>query len=383
MGRRSRKSKRRMNSMFMALLLTAILLIMSTYAWFTANRVVTINGITAKVTVAEGLQISLDGEHWSNSITADAATLAALGTASKAGQTNIPVNNWIWPSELKPVSTDGTLDAGIPVFKEGAISTDGKQLSSIAQVTPNYSASVTGSAEETAKGEKLIVFDVYLRNTSGQTGTDTFQLGSGSSVAITTKTKDGNTIGVQGTGLEFSSRVGVLLYGNTVPTSAQSQYDICNLGVGASKFTIWEPNYASHIPDTVSMDSRLNNDSDQYMTRAIKRTSTADPITDVTLNTDTANLSPVKTTFTTVASLTSDVNLLDVNTGTVSVDDTTGQATASGQTPLTLARNAVSRAKIYIWLEGQDPDCNDYASAGGGLDFVLKFTKPAPQQGNG
>ena len=60
MGRRSRKSKRRLNSLFMTLLLTAVLLIMSTYAWFSANRIVEITGITAKVSAAEGLQISLD-----------------------------------------------------------------------------------------------------------------------------------------------------------------------------------------------------------------------------------------------------------------------------------------------------------------------------------
>ena len=42
MGRRSRKSKRRMNSLFLTLVLTAIMLIMSTYAWFSANRQVEI-----------------------------------------------------------------------------------------------------------------------------------------------------------------------------------------------------------------------------------------------------------------------------------------------------------------------------------------------------
>ena len=80
MGRRSRKSKRRMNSLFMALLLTAVMLIMSTYAWFSANRVVTIDGITAKVSAAEGLQISLDGSSWSSSVTVNSTTLAAAAS---------------------------------------------------------------------------------------------------------------------------------------------------------------------------------------------------------------------------------------------------------------------------------------------------------------
>ena len=369
MGRRSRKSKRRMNSMFMALLLTAILLIMSTYAWFTANRVVTINGITAKVTVAEGLQISLDGQNWSNSITADVPTLAALGTTTSTdGQNTRSINEWIWPSELKPVSSDGTLaDTGLPVFKDGSISTDGVILRSIGTVTPNYSATVnTVEGVAKSKGEKLIVFDVYLRNTSGSTGTDDFQLGTGSSVAVLSQS-DG---GVQGTGLENSSRVGVLLYGGYVSTSAQNQYDICNIAVTGSKFTIWEPNYTSHISDTIAMDPRLDSNGDgSFQTRAIARTSNATEISDVidVNGNDNTNLKAVKTTYTEGGTTGSDVYFLDANQST--------------DTHITLQRNAVSKAKIFIWLEGQDPDCNDYASAGGGLQYVLKFTKPTTGQG--
>ena len=83
MRKRSRSSRRRMNSIFMTLLLTAVMLVMSTYAWFSSNRTVTISGITAKVTAAEGLQISLDGVTWGTSVTADASNLAtAAATAT-------------------------------------------------------------------------------------------------------------------------------------------------------------------------------------------------------------------------------------------------------------------------------------------------------------
>jgi len=372
MGRRSRKSKRKMNSLFMALLLSAILLIMSTYAWFTANRVVTINGITAKVTVAEGLQISLDGQNWSNSITANASVLNALGTVTKDNNT-INVNNWIWPSELKPVSCDGILNSNLPVFKDGNITTDGVTLNGITTVTPNYGATVTtdSTTGEISKGDKLIAFDVYLRNTSGQTGSDTFQLGTGSKVALLSS-DDG---GVEGTGLEYSSRVGVLLYGGNVSTSAQDQYNICNIAASGAKFAIWEPNYQLHISDTDAMDGRITGTTDPYLTYAVKSTQSAQNIENVLNNADTTNLSVVKTTYSTVANTTADMNLNDASTGTVE------GATVTGATALTLPRNAVSKATIYIWLEGQDPDCNDYASAGGGLQYVIKFTKPPQNNG--
>jgi len=365
---RSRKSKRRLNSVFMMLLLSAVLLIMSSYAWFTANRVVTINGISAKVTVAEGLQISLDGQNWSNSVTANPAILSAFGTATSTDGTNSTrINEWIWPSELKPVSTDATLTSGsLPTFKDGTVSTDGRSLSSIDVVTPNYAATPTVTdGVVTAKGEKLIVFDAYLRNTSGNTGSDDFQLAIGTGVSIFTQAEGG----VEGTGLENSSRVGVLLYGGQVSTAAQNQYAICSIPLTAegttSRFAIWEPNYTTHISDTVAMDPRLNTTSDAFQTRAIARNSHSDIADIIDLPGTSTDLVAVKTTHTDAATLDTDVDLLDANQST--------------DTVLTLPRNAVSRVKIYIWLEGQDPDCNDYASAGGGLNYILKFTKPPTQ----
>ena len=47
---------------------TAIMLITSTYAWFSTQRNVTLTGLTGEVNVAEGLQISLDAERWFNTI---------------------------------------------------------------------------------------------------------------------------------------------------------------------------------------------------------------------------------------------------------------------------------------------------------------------------
>lgn len=358
MGRRSRKSKRRVNSLLLPLLLTAIMLIMSTYAWFTANRVVTINGISAHVTVAEGLQISLDGENWSSSIDATPTTLGALGQLTGAGGT-ININNWQWPSDLVPVSTDGTLVDGLPLFKSGDISTDGLTLSNIGPYSPAYN---TGSTP--GSGTKLIIFDVYLRNTSATNNADTLQLGNGTKIEIDTEND-----GVLGTGLENSTRVGVLLYDNTVSTSAQDQYNICNLSVGTGKFAIWEPNHTAHISNTVEMDPRLNTNADAFVTRAIARstgTSIAD-VVDVEEN-DTTNLKEVLTTTTATGLLNSDVTLKDANV-------------AGGSGTLTLTKNAVSKVKLYIWLEGQDPDCNDFASAGGQVKYTIKFTKPNAQSG--
>ena len=39
--------------------------------------------------------------------------------------------------------------------------------------------------------------------------------------------------------------------------------------------------------------------------------------------------------------------------------------------------NKISKVRVYIWLEGQDPDCVDLASTGDKLNIDLKLTKDA------
>ena len=44
---------------------------------------------------------------------------------------------------------------------------------------------------------------------------------------------------------------------------------------------------------------------------------------------------------------------------------------------ITLPGNAISKARVYIWLEGQDPDCQDTASTGKSFDLQINLSKPA------
>jgi len=347
MGRRSRKSKRRMNSLFMALLLTAVMLIMSTYAWFSANRVVTIDGITAKVSAAEGLQISLDGSSWSSSVTVNSTTLAAAAS----------YNNYVLPEELHPVSTTGATSSAEISFFDGQVSADG--------------ATLNNAAAATAAG-KFIVFDAYLKNSSSLTE-DNLQLGMNSLVRIGTTTgKEGQS----GTGLEFSVRTAFALYPNTAVFTA-SQSDIAAL-TGTPLVSIWEPNYNSHIAEVVQNDPRVENSAtSDFATLGLIQagSGTISGINGTTNNSYMANYTSIRTPGT----VTADVPLTDV-TGTVTVTPgatgTPSTTAMTAGTQLKLAGNRISKVRVYIWLEGQDPDCIDTASTGKYLDFVINLTKP-------
>ena len=93
---RQKNSKRRLNSLILLVAFTAIMLIVSTYAWFSSQKNVTLTGLKGKVNVAEGLQISLDAEHWVNTINFDDFTQPADGSA--------------WT--VKPTSTSTYLGSG-------------------------------------------------------------------------------------------------------------------------------------------------------------------------------------------------------------------------------------------------------------------------------
>ena len=344
MGRRNRKSKRKVNSLLTMVVLTAILMVTSTYAWFSANREVSITGITAKVKAAEGLQISLDGETWGSTVVASKSALTALATANK--------NTMQFPDELIPVSTDGTITSGDMNFWYGDVSADGSYLDNVVAVSAT-------------SGGKYIAFDCYFKNASSQT-TDPFQFNAGTNVALTTGQSNAEDNGVADTGLENSVRAGLVLYDSTAPLSALGSA-VRALTAGTSpKAVIWEPNYNVHIAEVVTNDARIQAANSAFNTLTLTSASVQTKFEDIDVaaaadNTDLGT----PTTMQTAAALTAVQRLVAVD----------------GTTQLSLVGNAISKTRIYIWLEGQDPDCNDTASTGNSVSFVLNFTKPAVVSG--
>ena len=68
-----KRQKRSFRSQYLLILLliSAIVFISSTYAWFTTNRTVTVSTIDVHVQTVSGIQISVDGINWKSSITKD------------------------------------------------------------------------------------------------------------------------------------------------------------------------------------------------------------------------------------------------------------------------------------------------------------------------
>ena len=94
MKKRTKESKKRINSLILLIAFTMILMITSTYAWFSTQKDILLSNIEGTVNVAEGLEVSIDGKTWANEIKLTSEILGGL-------------RNGHVPEELTPVSTSG------------------------------------------------------------------------------------------------------------------------------------------------------------------------------------------------------------------------------------------------------------------------------------
>lgn len=425
---RQKNSKRRLNSLILLVAFTAIMLIVSTYAWFSSQKNVTLTGLKGKVNVAEGLQISLDAEHWVNTINFDDFTQPTDGSA--------------WT--VKPTSTTTYLGSGegvtfqTPRGADGGITnTTPKELlpaSTTAYAATNDGIGQTavnfyrGKNQETTKlmnDTKLLpedseagffAFDVFVMNTSAGTADDKLQLDSNADVT-------GNN---EATGVQNTSRVAFALYENNndardfTPTpgtdmtiSGSNNLTPANIVAGTSTskkikdVAIWEPNANKHtetivasLANSLKLEAADNTaygltadtntniskfaDGKALPTYALTSLSLPETIGDGT----TVHIADVYDWRTTTDSITTDAKGVKKQF-TLQTDDQTRAASvdlksvkkletdaAAADTTFTIKPNQYQKIRIYFWMEGQDPDCINAASLGGGLTLDIGISKP-------
>ena len=204
-------------------------------------------------------------------------------------------------------------------------------------------------------------------------------LANGSSIAINA------TEGQANTGLEFSVRSAIEFYSNTA-TFTDSQATINGKTFGTPQIAIWEPNYDQHISEIQQNDSRISNVQQAWNTLAMNNTSVGKNIQGinvaeaqigsalaVTLDANGNVLSDpagVAGTYMTVPSTIQTAGNLQADTPLYNVN-----GTGSDTYRINLAGNAITKARVYIWLEGQDPDCQDTASTGKAFDLKINLSK--------
>ena len=419
--KRTQKSQKRTKFLFLLIVLTAILSITATYAWFSTQRDVQIANLEVKIESAQNLQISLDGENWSQAVTiTDMKQL--YGTYEPAtGDTNTYYQakesqhrNYI-PTELLPVSSCGTVASGNLKFVTGKV--DGTTLKNItacseADITVG---ATTASKEANNADHPYLAFDIYLRNLSRRSG-ETYASADVNGTTITNDMvgtpKPGaydplmihessrvwieSGEGVADTGLENGIRMAFVPYWTTASLTADgTTVRTTTAAMGKEKASIWEPNDQAHTQYVVNTDGRgITSLTQAVETYPVNTEATFTGSTTINVNEEadgdgnivsTLKITrTIKTTYDAAATTLKYLVTPDTPDTITSAQYTTEQAKdtdAEAPYAISVVPNAISKVRVYLWLEGQDPDCVDLASTGKQVNATVKLEKPVYEAG--
>ncbi len=330
MEKRNSKKRKKSKKIFIAILMilfTGVILTASTYAWFTANKTVTVSEIDVNVTTSEGLQISTDASTWKTVISNDDIT----GVTYSGNTNQLPKET----ATIKPTSTIGEIDRATGFMKMFVGTVESND-------SGNYILTAEQSTEtkSTTTGD-FVVFDLF------------FQTNAAATIYLTSN----STVGSVGaaTGIQNASRVGFVVQGHAVVGSDAATIRALK-NDGSVPAVIWEPNNDVHTAAAVKHAADVYQISTQQAGapklayKGVKK--------DIS---KTANipLNSAETEY--FADVTPNISTT-----------VTGIPTTKYERVFDLEAG-VTKVRIYMWVEGQDVDCEDNAS-GGAVAYNLQFS---------
>ena len=353
--------KKRLKSLIILLFLTIVMLSTSTYAWFTANKSVTVDPIDVYVAASNGLQISTNASSWKTVVSNN-------DIKNPTGYTN---HKNMLSGTLVPVSTNGKADNGYLPFYLGTV--EGANISGTSTLALTATRTPTDATDPTDHTEKalatnassdFIAFDIFLR-LDGNTASPVY-LSDGSGVAVTVASPAN-----EDKGLQNAARYAFVQEGYATVTAVSQDPSGIRAAVasGTTNAVVIEPNADQHTAFGVA------NATDPY---------------GQTTNTGTGNAAlaykGVKAEISSPIALAQTSNANASATYFEAVPDlrTTTVAYTSGTIPRTGAsaenrlllftlQPGVTKFRVYMWIEGQDVDCENNAS-GAYLTYKIGFT---------
>ncbi len=325
------KQKRRVLLLLTMLFSTAVFLSTATYAWFTANRTVSISSIQVNVEAQGGIQVSADGISWRSII--DVEELRDIADTYESSVNQIP-------EVLEPVSTIGNMnEEGRMEMFYGVVETN---------TGGNYILTTT-QFEETRNNPngRFIAFDLFFRLD-----------GSAPEQLYLTPNSGVSTPDATDTGIKNATRVAFVNLGTTAIGSSTNDIQSLNAGEGASVY-IWEPNYNSHTAAAIAHASNTYGLTVDGVS-AVPYSGVHSEITtedDVLVGDATeANYSQFFT---------------DVTPDYLTEED------FSDYVPVFNLSEGITKMRLYLWIEGQDIDTENTASGGNAIFDIQLTIDPA------
>ena len=424
------KRNRRTRNLVMVTSLSAVVLIASTYAWFTGLQSVSVEPFTVEISSADSLELSLNGELWSDTLTLTKDNILNNGDigSDKIAQKAYSTNTNNWPINQAPGTSgdEGQRFGLVPISTIGAMNTATSRMimyekSSMTTTPGGYRLLAStvdndkSALEQKQKG--YVAFDLFIKNYSGtqyltnmEDPTDTsfeeaIYLNTDSHVSVAT-----NAGGVASTGIENSVRVAFAQIGRI---SAYSRNASAITGITCSNNTdgdandhvtglcrnaqIWEPNDTAHKQVALNWyDKSCVQRTGATLTKNDYKTA-SDKCTTIGL-TDYAQTyaigKPIEVGDSDKVDVYDGLNGYDTRISTYNTFKTSdtldkGPLVAfdyfrdtekllkgmSRPTFMTLAPNSITKVRVYIYIEGQDIDNFDYAQVGKMIEVAFGFTK--------
>ena len=386
--KRAMSHKRRIRNLTSLCGLSAIILAVSTYAWFTGLQDVSVGTFQVEIAAADSMQLSLNGQDWSESLT---FTKDDLTTKSYSA------TSFNWPSNgLVPVSSIGDMDSTssrMVMYEKASMTTTPGGYRLIA----NKVANTSGDYEGVQGQNGFLAFDLFIKNFSGTAYFTENNEANEEAIYLTPDSKVSiGSSGIASSGIQNSVRVAfaqigrVSAYNNTATqitgitcSDAGSDTKDPSYVTGiCRKAQIWEPNDTKHVATAINwytksckkrtaadlVDASYSGtcntvaDGNYYNTYAIAKAINATDKVDVY---DGANYNGYETSIT-------NGSLKAVDYFTDTEKDLKG---VSRPTFMTLAPASITKVRVYVYIEGQDIDNFDYASAGQQIQVNFGFTK--------
>ena len=370
-NKKQERKKKKLRTLILLLFLTIIMFGTSTYAWFTANRTVIIQEISVNVQASDGLQISTDGKTWKSTITTADILQGYDGS-----------NNFI-PAQLDAVSTVGATRAAannatrLFDMYSSTIGTDA--------TTGNYTIT-TALVDETASPKKFVAFDVFLRVSADK---DVY-LNSASAYS-----KVFMTTGSSDRGLKQAARVGFVPVGEAASDAALADILGAFYTSNVPSPKIWEPNNDLHsaaVVNSVAAEYGYIDATTPANSLLVENPANSGKYNRLDYSGISTAIQTPQDLITTVHYPSAAANTALVDQGTAST--TNGVYSSTGillSTPSTMAaqnttngipfykifrlKAGITKMRIYMWVEGQDLDCENNAS-GTDITFHLELTIP-------
>ena len=328
-----KRRKRRIRYLILLLFLTSVLLSSSTYAWFTANRVITVRTINVHVESSGGIEISADATNWKTILSPD--DLTTVHDSTYPNSTNqIPYN-------MEPVSTGLEVDRSTGFLKMYHGVTDNNYDGEYVLTSTRMIETESNGVDSTGK---FIAFDLFFKTSNEAT----LYMTKESKVSYLTEDRE--------KGIASATRVAFVIEG-VLPSGSEAE-DIQALKNATSATTyIWEPNYDVHTAEGIAnasntyhiTTSRINAERIVY-DGVISEISKSNNVLLGNANQTSypSYFKRVNVDYPTKKDFTDNVELFTLDAG-------------------------ISKVRIYMWIEGQDVDCENNASYDD-IKFDLQLT---------